>query len=221
MFCTRCGTKLDLSSLTRSSSGRAFDLPRFLRGAVRVTIFLALLVLLLLLIWPTTLAGQRGKDEDVAALLGQRQALTRAVQDKQEVKLELSEAALNAYLAATLKVAHSNEEAVAAWMMRLAELHVALQPGVLTVTTLAHWGPLAITWELSGIPKVADGHFALEVKSGCIGHLGLPQAGAEAMAARVAALFNRWGTDRALLDQLASVAVDKGTVTLVTKAAKP
>ena len=221
IFCTRCGTKLDMSRMTRSSSGRSFNMVGFLRGGVRVVIFLVLLVLLLLLIWPTALAGKRGTDDEVAVLLGQRQPLARAVQDKREAKVDVTESALNAYLAASLKAAHSNEEAVAIWMLRLEELNVALQPGVVTVTTLSHWGPLAITWELSGAPKMTEGRFALDVKSGRIGHLGLPQAGADWMASRVAVLFNRWSADHELLDQLAGVTVDKDMVTLVTKVAKP
>jgi len=221
IFCTRCGTKLDMTRLTHGHMGRSFDLPGFLRNTLRVGIFLVMLVVVLLLIWPTPPAGKRGQEAEVAALLGQRQVLVRAVQTRQEVKLEASELALNAYLDATLKAAQRHEEAVSAWMMRLDEVNVALQPGVMTVSTRAHWGPLAITWEVSGLPQVAEGHFALTVKSGRMGHLGLPQTGAEWMAARIAVMLNRWGADRELLDQLASVVAEQGAMTLVTRLTKP
>ncbi len=221
IFCSRCGTKLDMTRMTRGNLGRSFDLPVFLRGAMRVVVCLVLLVLLLLLVWPTGLAGQRSGADEVTALLGQRQALAHAVQDKQAIKLEVSESALNAYLAATLKSAHSNEEAVSAWMLRLDELQVALRPEVVTVTARSQWGPLEITCELSGAPKVADGRFAVEAKSGRIGHLGLPRAGADWMAARMAVLFNRWSADRELLDQLAGVTTDTRTLVLATKGASP
>lgn len=220
MFCTGCGMKLDMSRMKSGGSGRTFDLLGFLRGSVRVVIFLVVLVVVLLLIWPATVAGKMGKEEDVAALLGQRQALMLAIQNKQEVKLETTEAAVNAYLATTLKVARTNEEAVAVWMMNLSELNVAVQPGVLTVTTLAHWGPLSITWEISGVPKTGEGHFGMDVKSARIGHFGLPQAGADWMATRMAVLFNRWSGDRDMLDQLAGVSAETGAVTLVTKTVK-
>lgn len=221
IFCTRCGTKLDMTRLTHGHMGGRFDLPGFLLGAVRVGIFLAMLVVLGLLLWPTPLAGQRGPEAEVTALLGQRQALVRAVEARQEVKLEASELALNAYLDATLKAGQRQEAVVGAWMMRLDAVNVAVQPGVVIVTTLAHWGPLAITWEVSGVPQVAERHFALVVKSGRIGHLGLPQVGADWMASRMAVLMNRWGADRELLDQLASVVAERQTLTLVTKLAKP
>lgn len=207
--------------MTHGNMGRAFDLAGFLQGAVRVVVVLALAVVVVLVIWPAPLAGQRGQEADLAALLGQRQALVQAVQAKREVRLEASEPAVNAYLAATLKAAQGHEEPVAAWMMRLDDLNVALMSGVVTLTTLAHWGPLAITWEVSGTPKLVDGHFDLEVKTGRIGHLGLPQAGADWMATRLAAVLNRWRADRELLDQLAGVVAEHGAVTLVTGPAKP
>jgi hypothetical protein len=210
-----------MSSVMHGGGGRSFHVLGFLQGAVRVAIFVGLLGLVLLLLWPAALAGKRGKDDDVLALVAQRQTLARAVQFKRAVTVEVSESALNAYLAVTLKAAHAREEAVAAWMMRLDDLNVALQPGVVTVTTLAHWGPVAITWELTGVPKVADGRFALEVKSGRIGHLGLPQAGAEWMATRMAVVLNRWSADRELLDQLAGVSVAQSTATLVSRQAQP
>ena len=68
---------------------------------------------------------------------------------------------------------------------------------------------------------MADGRFAVEAKSGRIGHLGLPRAGADWMAARMAVLFNRWSADRELLDQLAGVTTDTRTLVLATKGASP
>ncbi|MCX7009722.1 MAG: zinc ribbon domain-containing protein [Kiritimatiellaeota bacterium] len=218
MFCQRCGTKLDMSRIT-AASGKAFELKSFLDAAWRIGLFLIMLVLVLLLIWPADNAGKRGEEKDVAALLGQREALKLAVHNGQDIKLEASELAINAYLAATLTQARSNEEAVAGWMMKLAELNVGLKAGAVTVTTVSHWGPLSITWQISGAPKVADKQFSLVVKSGRIGHLGLPQGGAEWMAARVAVMFNRWSADRELLNSVASVTAESGSVTLATRAA--
>jgi hypothetical protein len=217
MFCNRCGTKLDLSRMKAASAG-AFNLPNFLNGAWRVGIFLIVLVLVLLLIWPAANGGKRGDEDDLAALLGQRTALKQAVQNGQELKLELAEPALNAYLAATLMQARSKEEPVAAWMMNLEGLNIGLKPDAVIVTVTSGWGPLSLTWQISGTPQLAENIFSLDVKSGRIGHLGLPRSGAAWMASRLAVLFNRWAADRALVDPLASVTADSGSLTLSTRA---
>jgi hypothetical protein len=39
------------------------------------------------------------------------------------------------------------------------------------------------------------------------------------MASRVAVLFNRWAADRELLDAIASVTVESGSVTLLSRVA--
>jgi hypothetical protein len=219
MFCTRCGTKLAMDQMTSRGHG-AFDGAAFARGAVQVGIFLFMLVFVLLLIWPATPAGKRGDEEALAALLNQRAAVKKAMQQGQEVKCELAETGLNAYLAATLKAAHSNEGTATAWMMKLAELNVGLKTRAVTVTASSHWGPFNITWQVSGTPQVKDNHFQLDVKSGRIGHMGLPRSGAEWMASRVAVLFNRWAADRELLNTLTSMTVESGSATLVTRVAQ-
>lgn len=215
MFCTRCGTKLNMEQVTHG--GAAFDLTTFLRGTIRVVIFMVMLVLVLLLIWPATPAGKRGDEQELAALLGQRVALKQAIQRGQEAKCELTETALNAYLAASLKAARSNEETAASWMMNLAELNVGFKSYAVKVTALAHWGPVSITWQVSGTPKIIGNRFQLDVKSGRIGHLGVP-GGAGWMGSRMAVLFNRWLADQELLNALSSVTLDNGSATLVTRA---
>ncbi len=216
MFCTRCGTKLDMEQMTQRGRG-PFDAAAFSRGAVQIGAFLFMLLGVLLLIWPATPAGKRGDEEALAGLLGQRAAVRKALQQGQEVKCELAETGLNAYLAATLKAARSNETATASWSMQLAELNIGLKAGSVVVTASSQWGPFNITWQISGTPKVTDKYFQLDVKSGRIGHISLPRSGAQWMATRMAVLFNRWAADRELLNTLASLTAESGSVTLVTR----
>lgn len=218
MFCTRCGVKLDMTQMTKRGPGE-FDAAKFTRSALQIGVFALVLLLVLLLIWPATPAGKRGDEQELAALLGQRAALKQALQRGQEVKLEVSETALNAYLIASLKAARSNEEAAAGWMMNLKELNVGLKAGKVTATATSSWGPLTISWQVTGVPVVKEKQFQLDVKSGRIGHVGLPGGGAAWMASRVAVLFNRWAADRELLDAIASVTVESGSVTLLSRVA--
>ena len=105
-------------------------------------------------------------------------------------------------------------------MMTLDELNLAFRAGFLTVTAVSHWGPLCITWEISGVPKVMDGRFVLDVRTGQVGHLRLPHSCAEWMAGRMAVLFKRWQPERDLLDRLGDLTVEAGRITLSTQTAQ-
>ena len=132
----------------------------------------------------------------------------------------MNEAALNAYLATTLKVARSNAtEAASVWRMNLDGVNLAFRSNLTVMTTVAHWGPLNMTWELAGVPRVVDDRFVFAVSTVRCGHLELPKAVAEWVGTQMTGLFNRWQADRQLLAQLGEVTVQAGGVTLVTRPA--
>ena len=216
IFCTKCGAKLDMSHVP-VARGSSIEWARLLVGGLRLAVFLVVLAGAGLIIWPVTPAGKQGGDKDAAAWLAQRAALKDGAQQGQAAKAVASEVTLNAYLAASLKLAQSNDEATASWKMTLDEVNLALLKELVTVTTVAHVGPISLTWEICGAPKVTEGPFALDVRSGRVGHLQLPRAGAEWLALRMAVLFHRWQPERELLDQLGSMVVEPGQVTFAVR----
>jgi len=118
-------------------------------------------------------------------------------------------------------LAHSHEaETVSRWRMRLDDLKLALRADRVLVGAVSCWGPFRVTWEVGGVPRLTDGHWALAAVSARLGHLELPRALAAWLAAPVADLFNRWPADREVLAQLGAVVVEAGRVTLTTRTAE-
>jgi hypothetical protein len=215
IFCIRCGTKLDF---TRRKKAFRLDLGGLLAGVVRLIVFLAVVSLVALIVWPLAPVGQVGDAADAREWLRQRDALQAGGAEPATV----SETSLNAYLRATLKPSATNTTAaVGSWGMRLAALNVTLRPDHATVVALTQWGPLTITWAISGTPRVTDGPRRWEIKKGRLGHLPLPRAGAGWVADRMAALLARWPQDRAVWEQLKDVTLEAGRVRLAAGPAQP
>lgn len=215
IFCVRCGVKLDFTQMRRPIR---IDLGGILEGIFRLVVFLVVLSVVVLIVWPLDPAGQTGDADDARGWLSKRDQL----QNDGAEKVDITETSLNAYLAATFKSPVTNStEAVNRWAMSLAALNVTLRPDHVTVMAVTQWGPLTITWAVRGVPRVVAGRSILDIKDGRWGHLPLPRAIATGVANRMAALLVRWPQDREMLEQLTAVALDAGRATLTTRPAQP
>ena len=207
IFCVRCGAKLDF---TRPKVTFAWG-SIFATGA-QLLFFLAVLTVVGLAMWPLPPAGRIGGDAETREWLAQRDAL------KTGTPVTVSEAALNAYLATTLKLSSTN--ATGSWRMDLAAINVAFQVGSMTVVVVTHWGPLTITWTITGVPQTAKGHLAFDVRGGSLGHLPLPSVAANWLAGHMAALAARWPADVGVLDHLFSIVLESRQIKLDTQSTR-
>ncbi|TAN35740.1 MAG: hypothetical protein EPN23_10480 [Verrucomicrobia bacterium] len=193
----------------------AFDWGYIFVFTLRLLGFLVVATVVGLVLWPRAPAGRVGGDADAREWLVKRSALKTGAQ------VVVSEAAFNAYWAATLKLAPTNaSETMADWKMKLDALNLAVQPKHMTVMVLTHWGPLDFTWAIKGVPKMVERHFVWEVQDGWLGHLKLPRAVAAWLAAHATGLAQRWPDERGLLEQLSGLALADGQLTLVTRPAE-
>jgi len=207
IFCVRCGAKLDF---TRTKVTVAWG-SIFATGA-QLLFFLAALTVVGLALWPLSPAGQIGGDAEAREWLAQRDTLKAGKQ------VTVSETALNAYLATTLKLSSTN--ATGSWRMDLVALNVAFQAGSITVAAVTHWGPLTFTWTITGVPQTAGGRFAFDVRGGLLGHLPLPSAVANWLAGHIAALAARWPADVGMLNHLVDVVLEPRQIKLDTQSSR-
>ena len=216
IFCIRCGVKLDFTRMTRSSR---IDVGSIFTAILRLLVFLVVVTVAGLAVWSVAPLGQVGGEADAREWLHQRDLLKAGG----SAQVEVSETTINAYLVATLKQAPTNSaEAVGRWKMRLDALNMAFRTDHVTVMALTRWGPLTITWAISGVPKLGDGNNGVDVQRGWLGHLPLPHAIAAWLADRMAVLLLvRWPQDRELWEQLNGVALNAGRITLSTRSTKP
>jgi len=219
MFCAKCGARLDMSRMSASQlqRGGGFRLPS-LALVIRLLLAAAVVALVVAVIWPTEPRGARGLDTDARQYKEQRAELDRCLHAGQAGKAEFTEPEVNAYLAGVLRnEAASNQTALAFWQMHDPAYNLAFGADAITVHWSAALGPLTITYEITGEPRVGEGPFWLQVKSGRWGHLTLPRGAARWMATRMAACFNRWQTEHTLLDHAGALEVQQGRLTLTVK----
>lgn len=215
IFCVRCGVKLDFTRMRRPIR---IDVGGILSGVFRLIMFLAVLSVVALIVWPLGPAGQVGNADDAREWLRQRDAIKNGDVDK----IEAAEASLNAYLLSTLKQPATNSTATASrWQMKLDAVNVTMRSDHVTVMAVTQWGPLTITWSISGVPQVQAEHSVLDIKDGRLGHLPLPPVVTAWVANRMVALLARWPHDRELLEQLKGLTLAAGRATLAIRPAQP
>jgi len=216
VFCGKCGRRLDLSQVntralaksTQTTSDSTWRLVRFL-------IFLVLLAMVTLTLWPVIPQGRMGTAKDAKQLEQKLRGLARAEKSGLHVFEIVSEEEINAYLSAVLE---QNEEAAQARGMRMGinEINVQLLPTEFTVVMLANWGPLRLSYEVTGVPDIAGLRFGVDVRSIRWGHLPLFGPPADWMENRLASVFLQMKQERKVLDRLGRCDLGQGRARVVT-----
>ena len=215
VFCVKCGAKLDLENITASNvQSDPQRVLTILSLVVRSGIVLVLVLLLAAILLPAAPRGARGTDADLRRYREKRAELDRSLLEGQAATVEFTEGEINAYLAATLQRAVSNET-VAAWQLQAADYQVVLADQSVTVLCAARLGPLRMTYEITGAPRT--GPFGLNIRSGRWGRLPLPGPAAQWMGARLGELFHRWQKERTLLNHAAGVEAQAGRVVVALR----
>lgn len=217
VFCSKCGVRLDLSRVNNRVLAKSIERPH--SSALRLfrfLLFVALLAVVALLLWPSGLVGAPGALRDARSMERKIAAVVRAQQAGLYVFEIISEREANAYLAEILK---RNEGISRSEGMKLGieAITMGFQPDGLTVVILAAWGPLRISYEVTGMPVIDEEGFKLDVISARWGHLPLPGPSGQWVSERVARVFSQMQRERRMLDDLQRCDVGKGKVRLVTK----
>jgi hypothetical protein len=216
VFCTECGAKLDFSQVRITVKKRTEGPSPALRG-LRSLVSLAVLAVAGIALWPARPAGARGTSADAAGFKSKLAELSLAVSAGQGAVQVVSEAEVNAYLAEGLRVPEKPGSVGGARRMRLSDVNLSFQPAQVVVLVLAKWGPLPLSYEVSGAPAAGAGPFRFDVRRARLGHLPMPGGGARWMAGRVATVFSRMAREKDVLDRLVRLDLGQGRVRVVTQ----
>lgn len=209
LFCANCGAKLDLDA-------KAWRAPvrwgRFLTRIVQVLILAGVGLLL----WPVKPQGAAGGRDEAVAYYDKLRLLSEAVERKVLVVQTFSEAEVNAYLVEVLR-RHpelSNSEGLS--KLGIGEINLRFRPEGVTVTVVALWGPVRMSYEISGRPRAGAAPFGFDVRGARWGHLPLPGVAAHWMIRRVELMFSGMERERTVLDGLQRMDMGDGRVRVAT-----
>lgn len=220
VFCASCGRRLDLSKVNTRVLAKAARPPHSgISRFVRFIVFVSLLGLVSLLLWPVSPAGEMGVPKDAKRLEQKLRGLANAQQSGLYVFEIVSESEVNAYLEEILK---KNADSAHSKGMRLGidEINFQFMPDDFVVLMLAHWGPVRLSYEITGRPEIVGHTFGIDVQSVRWGHLPLPGISAEWMSKRLARVFSGMKRDQEIVTQLDRCDLGHGRVRLVTRPAR-
>ncbi|MBN1269911.1 MAG: zinc ribbon domain-containing protein [Kiritimatiellae bacterium] len=211
MFCRHCGARLNLTAIR--PPGPARRRRHALRRFLRVLFLLALIAVAGLVLWPVEPTGREGTEQDAQTLRRSFLGMELAMKRGRSAAERVSEEQLNAYLDGVVR--HTAEEGETAPMvLEVRRINVAFTPERIVVLMAAGWGPVTLTYEILGVPAVGEGGFRLEIAEARLGHLPLPGPLKVQVGKRAARAFAGLRRERAVLDAVTAVSLDRGVVGL-------
>lgn len=209
LFCATCGSKMNLD-------GQVFRPPvRWGRGLWRL-VELLLLAAMGMLLWPVQPRGAGGTEAEARQFIGKTRALAAAQERRIMIVQTVSEKEVNAYLADVLKRAPAPADSGGLVRLETRELNLCFQPESITLVVAAQWGPLKLTYELTGRPRAGGGRFEFEVRQARWGHLPLPGALSNWMVRRIQLILSGMKDDQRVLNGLDRMDMDRGFVRVAT-----
>ncbi len=228
IFCHQCGTKLDLDQITASNSStekirrkRRMTPLRILRRAVDITVVALVVWVIYLLFQVPDIRPLQPTNADLLAADNKRLALEQVELQNRAGTVEITAAELNGFIGSM-----SFDKGRGKGMeVKPVVLRAELGDGVITLDYVSemHVGSLfskKLYLGYTGVPAVQDGFFDFEGVAASIGDLPIhPKIldGTTFIQDTFARLFVKYSHERNLLDQLASVSVDKKRILLTYK----
>ncbi len=215
LYCMGCGTKLDVSEKSLAQA-RLRDVSRRPPVPVRVLRMLvtaSLLAVLVSIMLPSPPAGRMGSANDANIMARKLTNLRAALPEERAAAYRLSEAEINAYLAAMLKKSPPSSS----WGLDLKRINVALGEGELLVLLETVRGPFILTQEWRVAPVHHEDRWQFDVVGMRMGRLPLPARLAVPLAARSAGAFNGLAREREVFERLAVFEVTRGWIQVASK----
>ncbi|MBU0677889.1 MAG: hypothetical protein KJ626_07200 [Verrucomicrobia bacterium] len=216
IFCTKCGAKLDLSHVEPAGAGSGSG--RRLFRFVRLLVFLGLIAMLGLLLWPVEPAGRLGTREDARALYEKLRYVASEIKSGRAVTETASEVEINSYLAEIITRIDERPagQQAPALSLDLQEINIQIKPEAVVVLVSAKRKMVTLSYEISGIPVGGVGSFAIDAVGVRMGHLPLPAFLRGRIIARIATIFRaRDEVEKPVLDAADRFELNDGRITLI------
>lgn len=207
IFCKHCGARLALSDIPPPAAERHAG--RRLLGLFRLVVLLGLAAAVGLILWQSEVRGAVGTPDEAERLYAKLRRLEGVISAGQGVDEWITETEVNAYLARVVE--HTNQASSSSpRQVRVTGINLSFTRDHLIALILAEWGPLKLSYEMTGIPRAGEAAFELKLVAARLGHLPLPGAVRDRVARQVAPVFARMNRERNILDHLSGIVLDQG-----------
>ena len=214
VFCKKCGTKLDLSNLVMAGPRRSPG--QVVLGFIRFVVLVVVVGGVSLMLWPVAPTAPRGTAADASLVEQRLQAMARSVEFGRFVVEVFSDAEVNAYLADVLKQ-DASAQVSDGYRVGVDDIRITFTSTDLVVLVLAKWGPVALSYEFTGVPELGRDGFGVRLIKARLGHLPLGGPAADWMLGRVAGIFQRMDRERTILDNASRLDLIEGRVRVATR----
>ena len=212
MFCIHCGAAMSAARpQAKEEVSVGHKLTAFLSRTIRLAVTLVLLYLIAMILWPLTPSGMGGDLQDVQRFQQKVRELKGGVLDGVSIARRVTEVELNAYLSSLLESGKPDAQPGAAGA-HMSQVNLTLDRERVVVLVRSALGPVDLSYELTGLPKVDGRRFTFELSRARIGHLAVPGAARAWLAGRVAVVFSKMLDERSLLDQVDRLELGQGEV---------
>ena len=213
VHCKRCGARLDFEAAEeKMKTAGEPTLQDRVRGVAKAGVGAALLLVILLIIWPGKMARDVGDEMDAKRYRMKGEILLDALNRGMPAQQTIEEKDVNAHLR-ELVAAQPPRRGMAG---RLEDAGARFVPGRAEVFVAVGRGPLTLT---AHFRARADGN-KLVVTGAKAGHLPLPGILGRLYASTQGGLFRQMKNESRILRHLDGVVVNAGSIDLLTKAGK-
>lgn len=218
VFCAKCGAKLDVNHVEYKSFVGLPAIFKTLLKFVRTAIALVLLGAIGLMLWPMSAPSTPLVVNPDAArrMKADIERMLRRAAEGQSFRAPFSEAEVNTYLATLLGQTPGAQRSEGI-RMGLRSRHLTFHQQEVTVLAVVSFGPVPISYEVKGVPRVLNGAFRFDVRGARIGHLPILRVGWPFVARHVGNAFSL-DLEKELLNRLDRIDVEPGKAFLIRNA---
>ena len=209
VFCGRCGGRMGVDAApefeNKKDPVRAF---RLTMSFIKTAINLALLVVIVLLLWPMPSTPIEANEDAALKFNKLVEQFIEAGQKQGTAVHVFNEADINNYIAWHVQ---QDQSAVAGtgYRMKIRSAQFSLQPGRVTINILASLGPLKISHTLEGQPAARTGQrLSFTIERARIGHMPMPRMLQDWVATKISDTFSAMERDRLALNHVFRLALN-------------
>ncbi len=216
VFCGRCGGRMGIDAApTFQEKKDPVRAIRLVMSFIKTAVNLALLVVIVLLLWPMPSAPVEAYPDSALKFNTLVDQFVEAGRRQGTAVNVFSELDVNNYVA--WRVQESGSAAGESGVrMKIRSAQFRFQPGRVTITVVAALGPLRISHTLEGQPRARTGQpLGFAIERARIGHMPMPPALHGWVAAKISDTFSALPRDRDALNRVLQMDPIDGKVRVV------